>query len=379
VTDAELAARALAQDLAAAGLVDDAWRAAFEQVPRHLFVPRFYDDDGTAIDGGDMRAEWLAGVYRDDSLITQVARVPGTDTSWPTSSSTRPSLMAALLTLLKVEPASRVLEIGTGTGYNAALLCHRLGDTRVTSIDIDPGLVDQARQRLADLGYRPHLVAGDGAAGVPDGSPYDRIIATCAVSAIPPAWITQLRAGGRIVTDLRGELAGALVVLTKTSPDAVTGHFTDRSGHFMWMRAAADNPLRDGGHLTVNVDHDGATRSTSTLGPARLHDPDLRLMLQLSMPDLVSNWSVTRDGTELAGLQLADGSWVEVDKEAHSGRFAVSQGGPQRVWRRVEAAAATWDALGRPVRSRLGLTAHADGVRDIWLDHPTRPVRLPAA
>lgn len=61
-----------------------------------------------------------------------------------------------------------------GQGYNAALLSHRLGDANVSSIDIDPTLVETAHARLADLGYRPHLCAGDGAAGFAQQAPYDR-------------------------------------------------------------------------------------------------------------------------------------------------------------------------------------------------------------
>src|SRR5690606_10027168 len=69
------------------------------------------------------------------------------------------------LQALDAHQGHRVLEVGTGTGYNAALLCHRLGPDNVTSIDIDTGLVDRARERLAAFDYFPHLEATDGAAG----------------------------------------------------------------------------------------------------------------------------------------------------------------------------------------------------------------------
>jgi protein-L-isoaspartate O-methyltransferase len=133
------------------------------------------------------------------------------------------------------------------TGYNAALLSHRLGDMNVTSIDIDPALVETARGRLADLGYRPHLSAGDGADGVAGQAPYDRIIATCGIPEVPSAWITQLNTGGLIVADVRGELVSSLVVARKNTSHSVTGRFLASAGHFMWMRTKPDNPLRDGG------------------------------------------------------------------------------------------------------------------------------------
>ena len=76
-----------------------------------------------------------------------------------------PSLMARMLEALDVRDGHRVLEIGTGTGYNAALLCHRLGACNVVSIDIDPTLIVATRKRLAGLGHHPTLVVGDGTAG----------------------------------------------------------------------------------------------------------------------------------------------------------------------------------------------------------------------
>ncbi|MEV6905895.1 methyltransferase domain-containing protein [Amycolatopsis sp. NPDC051071] len=116
-----------------------------------------------------------------------------------------------------------MLEIGTGTGYNAALLAHRLGDHAVYSLDLDPGLVDAARDRLDGIGFHPHLTAGDGAAGWPGNATFDRIIAACAVSAIPPAWIDQLAPAGRIVAPLDAAKAGPLLVLDKTTDGEVSG------------------------------------------------------------------------------------------------------------------------------------------------------------
>ena len=173
--------------------------------------------------------------------------------------------MAQMLTLLDVDSGMRVLEIGTGTGFNAALLCHRLGDANVTSIDIDTMLVETARARLAGLGHRPFLATGDGALGVPVRAPYSRIIATAAVATIPPAWISQLVHGGRIVADVRGELASALLVADKTTPSSVRGRFHDTPGHFMWLRSRADHPLRDGTDPDTSFDFTQPTQTTSDI------------------------------------------------------------------------------------------------------------------
>src|SRR5205807_4637125 len=143
--------------------------------------------------------EWRVGVYSARALITQIdgddanverART-GRVNGLATSSSSAPSLMASMLDALAVAEGHRVLEIGTGTGYNAALLCHRLGADNVTSVDVDAGLVDRAGQRLAALGYRPNVVAADGGAGCPEDAPFDRIIATVALPRVPAAWIEQ--------------------------------------------------------------------------------------------------------------------------------------------------------------------------------------------
>ncbi len=114
-----------------------------------------------------------------------------------------------MLEALDISLGMSVLEIGTGTGYNAALLCHRLGSACVTSVDIDPALVDAARERLAALGYTPRLAARDGSAGYPPGAPYDRVIATVGVHVIPAAWIGQTREGGRILANCTGRSEAA--------------------------------------------------------------------------------------------------------------------------------------------------------------------------
>ena len=169
------------------------WQAAYRRTWRHPYVPYFYPELGAGplVSAADerQRARWLAAVYSNETLITKVIQVPSRQGgSYPrfTSSSTLPSLVLTMLEALDVANGDRVLEIGTGSGYNAALLCERLGSEYVTSVDIDLELVELARERLAANGYTPTLAAVDGAEGYPPCAPYDRIIATCSVPAIPP-------------------------------------------------------------------------------------------------------------------------------------------------------------------------------------------------
>ncbi|MFE4174780.1 methyltransferase domain-containing protein [Streptomyces sp. NPDC056909] len=194
----------LVAEIARTGALDDpVWRTAFEEVPRHVFVPYYfvgrpggYDRLWSGDRDPERRRRWLHGAYMDGPLATRVRD------GEQLSSSSQPSLMARMLAELDVRDGDRVLEIGAGTGYNAALLCHRLGDKLVTTMDLDPEITESARTHLATAGYRPAVVTGDGARGCPERAPFDRIIATCTLPSVPAAWLEQCRPGARILAPL---------------------------------------------------------------------------------------------------------------------------------------------------------------------------------
>lgn len=362
----QVMAGAMADRLAAQGVLDPAWRDAFTEVPRHVFVPMFIRHDGSTIDRAhpDQHEEWLAAVYRDESLTTQQVTMPGTGLVVPTSSSTRPSMMARMLGMLDVADGQSVLEIGTGTGYNAALLSHRLGANRVASIDIDPTLVESAAAGLKEVGFDPSLSAGDGARGWPDRAPFDRVIATCAVSRVPGAWVEQLADRGVIVADVRAETSSTLVTLTKIGPDTAHGRFHTVPGLFMWLRAEAGNPLPDGRTGDFVFDYGDARESVTALDPAILNDPDFGFALALHVPDITGSYRLVDPKAYV--LRTGDGSVAEVDAVTRR----TTQAGARSVWDEVEHAARRWSALGRPQRARFGLTVTGDGGQHVWLDHP---------
>ncbi|MEV5518644.1 methyltransferase domain-containing protein [Streptomyces flaveolus] len=223
-------------ELSGAWAADPVWREAFETVPRHLFVPYYY----VGVRGGyerrwgehpdpAARERWVRGAYADVPLATRLRD------GELLSSSSQPSLMAMMLVELDVADGNRVLEIGAGTGYNAALLAHRLGDDDlVTTIDLDPDITESARRHLTAAGYRPAVVTGDGARGVPERAPFDRIIATCALSTIPRAWLVQCRSGGRILAPL----ATGLIALTVHDAGHAEGHFLHTPAYFVPLRGA---------------------------------------------------------------------------------------------------------------------------------------------
>ncbi|MGH3872976.1 MAG: methyltransferase domain-containing protein [Pseudonocardiaceae bacterium] len=361
-------ARELAAELIAEGaLRTPGWRSAFEQVPRHLFVPLIYRRDQRgdlrAVDGRDpaQRETWLTEVYCDDSLITQLAQVrPGyalRPFTVPASSSTRPSLMARMLEDLELTDGMRVLEIGTGTGYNAALLAHRLGAAHVHSVDIHPCLIAAARDRLARLGYLPRLATIDGIAGWPDHAPYDRIIATCGVPAIPVAWVEQIRPGGAIVADVQPGGASALVRLHVHRDHTATGRLLGYPGMFMAARHSADHLSRLP-ELTPDQLR-GVREATTDVGPTALADPAFRFFLQLHLGTGRSDHH-RRGDRDCASVVADDGSWAELIADGDRPHL-VRYDGTHNPWEIVEQAQRTWSRLGRPEPTDLGLTVTSGG------------------
>ncbi|MEU3861233.1 methyltransferase domain-containing protein [Streptomyces sp. NPDC028722] len=233
---AAAARAALVREIDADGVWDGdpVWREAFAEVPRHLFVPYYY----VAGPGGyerrwgessdrQARRRWVRGAYADVPLATRLRD------GELLSSSSQPSLMAQMLVALRIREGDRVLEVGAGTGYNAALLAHRLGDdSLVTTIDLEPEITESARQHLAAAGYHPVVVTGDGARGAPERAPFDRIIATCELPTVPRAWLAQCRPGARVLTPL----ATGLLALTVHGPEHAEGRFLPTAAFFVPLR-----------------------------------------------------------------------------------------------------------------------------------------------
>ena len=152
--------------------------------------------------------EWQLWVDSDDALTTRIK-----DGRWPSSSSSAPGVMARMIAALNLKPGMKVLEIGTGTGFNAACLA-ALG-AEVVSIEVQEDVADQARVHLERAGYPDvKVINGDGALGVPESAPFDRVIATAAIHTVPYPWVEQAE-GGRLVIPYTGEFrSDALLVLT---------------------------------------------------------------------------------------------------------------------------------------------------------------------
>lgn len=359
VTDWRPRAAALAERIAPPG----PWRDAVAATPRHVFVPGFYDG-GELITADTLPDVWLDGVYSDETLVTQVQHANGID--WPTSSSTRPSLMVEMLELLDIHAGHRVLEIGTGTGYNAALLCHRLGAARVTSIDIDAALVGNARERLTDISYHPQLRHANGREPLAfDPGTFDRLIATAGVTRIPADWLKTVTDGGLIVADVHGGVASNLVVLAVDDQQGrASGRFHASPGWFMPLRENPDNPHATGIDLPTTIDMTNEKTSTALIDEADLEHPGARLVLQVLAPEIRSAFAL-------------DGAWQFTHNDGSRADLkdgAITEYGPTRLSPVITDAMRTWNTTGRPDVEQLGLSAYSTGAHELWIEDPANTI-----
>jgi methyltransferase of ATP-grasp peptide maturase system len=365
----------LVDELAQQGLLTDpGWWEAFAAVPREAFVPFYFQPcrgrpGWRLVEGGP---EWCEGVYADDALVTQIngsddaieaARRGEPVEGTPTSSSSAPSLMAAMLTALDVHDGHRVLEIGTGTGYNAALLAHRLGDPNITTIEVDPALSSRAYRALASTGYHPRVICADGAQGAAADEPYDRVISTVALPRIPPAWLEQTRQGALILIPLSfAGHGGLMALLARDDTDGASGRFLSQYGGFMAVRSTPEPTLP-----TVQP-HLLETLRTTDVPPEALSDghpaafylslrcPSPYKIIQFVPDDnsvFIQTWGHSTDSSTFAVLRINDTT-------------KATAVGP--LWDALEAAYTEWRELGQPERDRFGVTA---GQRQwVWLDEP---------
>lgn len=165
---------------AAGSVASSTVESALMTVPRHGYV------DATSPDDAYAETAIMVKDAPDGTVI---------------SSASQPAIVAAMLELSDLEPGHRVLEVGTGTGYNAALLATIVGqEGRVVSVELEADLAEAARERLQNHGLRQvEVVVGDGALGHSEGSPYDRIVVTTGAPEVAKAWRDQLHDGGRLV------------------------------------------------------------------------------------------------------------------------------------------------------------------------------------
>jgi len=359
----------LAAELDAALAVPVAWRAAFLSVSRHHFLPPqvWVDNDQgkpQPLSRDDDPDQWRQAAYRNVPILIQF---DDGQTVWPdtggelcTSSASKPELMLTMLVALDVHDGHTVLEIGTGTGYNAALLAARLGALKVTTVEIDPVLADRARAALHAIDLPVTVVTGDGIHGHPERAPYDRVIATAAVRVgeFPYAWVRQTRPGGVIVSPMRTDFGGSvpLVRFTVDENGTATGSPVGRVG-FMAVRSQR-TPEWTLDHFDPN--DPAAEVSSTTLKPWRVaENPDVRWAIGTRVPHCIWEHQPPSDDRKHHLLWLLDpvgGSWAMARYDDSPGPRQIRQYGPRRLWDEVEAAFRCWAAEGKPPLDRSQIT-----------------------
>lgn len=315
--------------------------------------------------------EWLRMVYADRTWVTQVEGVDAADavgplSGSPTSSATLPSLVARTLHVADLRGGEKVLEVGTGTGYSTAVLCHQVGAENVVSIEYDPACAAAAAANLEKAGCAPALVVGDGLSGHKERADYGAIVATCSVRSLPPAWLFQLTDGGSITTTISGwMLAAGMVRLTLDDDGAAVGRFTADQVTYMLARPHERPP-----HHTFHR-RSGRTRPTR-LDPGLTEQWAGRFVAQLAAPS--AELLTTGAGLILRDVATGSQAWTE---PSGSG-WTVHQHGPLPLWDQVEEALLVWQQHGAPDLTGFGMTATLDE-QAVWMGDPGGPCwRLPA-
>jgi protein-L-isoaspartate(D-aspartate) O-methyltransferase len=362
--------RELIEELRGLGVLTDPRVAdAFLVIARERFVPEVVERDG------------LRAVYANNAIVIQWGAH-----GLPTSSSSQPSIMAAMLEGLDPQPGQRVLEVGAGSGYNAALLAALVGPTGgVVSVEIDPEIAARARAALEAAGSPAQVVVGDGRGGWPQGAPYDRIIVTAGSAGVPRAWFDQLAAGGRLVLPLQvSSAAQAMQVVCLLDKDqagfAPAGAIR---GGFMPLRPAPDaaSPLPPSVGASEQLEGTGPGRllgQLSGVGLVTMSELARRRLLALTLgraraqrlgrlpryPLELFVALAARDDRLITHFGAGAASLGIVDRRGHG--VALLGGGHQTVTRilaygapRPEAELISlveaWRALGRPAEDRLGI------------------------
>ncbi|WP_063795877.1 methyltransferase domain-containing protein [Streptacidiphilus griseoplanus] len=344
-------------------------RDALLALPREVLMPQAYVRRGVP---GEVPPRWdlldwavpqereelLGVVYGESSVLIQhdgeriLGRTAGSRSGGVmTSMSTVMSLTAALLQQLDLRPGHRVLDVGTGAGVTAAVACHACGDSGMVTLDRDSHVADAARARLADLGYRPTVVQGDGEHGWPDAGPYDRIFVSYAAPRVPQALVDQLATGGRLLMHLTTASPSwpGLAVISRGPDGRVEGElraveFAHRAGHGV-ARIFLDRDFR--GRIAAGAD---ARTRTSQVAPPGDTERGLWLAVDHLRGGLVRDF--TADALVI-GAPVC-GSWLRVTPDGHR-RWTVTASGRRDIWTEIQDVAARWRAAGEPSTYRLSI------------------------
>ncbi len=349
--------------------------AAFRDTPRHLFLHRVYQYQRRAgrwreVPTRDPGPAELRLLYTDRALITRLSPGSRTEGPVPISSSSQPSLMAQMLEDLKPEPGGRVLEVGAGTGYNAALLAHVAGPGQVWSIDVDRQVLSEAWDHLhAFADRRVELRHADGRCGYAEAAPFERIMVTAATPDLEPAWLEQLAPGGLLLAPLALAPGLAFIACGRVSGGTFEGRL---------MRAAFFMPLRSEGEAGPAEAEPAAPGPLTALPSPGAEWCDRRrsrpgwlgfiqaLAFYACLHGLRLAYQTLPGGEATFGVADPEGRawcWLGEEKWQVSGEAGRDLG--VRLWRAFLKAGGPWPTEFR-LRASARATPAADGGREVY-------------
>ncbi len=359
---------------------------ALSQVDRRVFLP----------------AESAAVAYDDAAVVT------ATDADgMPVSSASQPAIVVQMLQALALEPGHRALEIGTGTGYNAALMKAMVGPAgTVTSVEVDAAIAASAGSNLSAAGFDVEVVAADGAAGVPDRAPFDRIVLTASTWELHADLLRQLAVGGVLVAPVRVArylmFPQLIAVFERVSQDTLVTRSCFPGG-FMIMRADSSESAWTGpvarttftsttgqrdlmyelrGAGASSLDSFGMRALLACSTERQLDHPvqdgalyDLAIFIAFSLPDtsLMSTVGLsglmTPFGADAIGCYEQDRNTVAaLAGDGGTATAVITRGSDTAVAGRLLAIVDEWETRGRPSVRELTLTVDPTlgRTRDAW-------------
>jgi protein-L-isoaspartate(D-aspartate) O-methyltransferase len=321
---------------------------AFRRIPRHEFVWDFFDWDKETrewkrVDPNGPR--WIEQIYTNRPLVTSLNQYKKPDVS-----SSQPDIMAKMIQSLHLQAGKRVLEIGTGTGYNAAILACLVNPENVVTIDINENLLEAVRERLErTVGSGVTVLHTDGRNLAEDLANFDAIIVTASHQNIEPSWIRALVSGGRLIVNWNKSFSKAFVELEKSGESGLIGNVARYSGDFMSLHSGEGVPIP----AFPAWDRQAPLLESRDFRDEIVRNFDFGFFLQIHFPTL-SLYRYHKKSVDAYYYAVKD----------YSGRvvyFSPYVGGDASLWEEIRQCHEKFIGLGKPRRKSLSLKVAADG------------------
>jgi protein-L-isoaspartate O-methyltransferase len=364
-------------------------QVAYWTYPRHEFVEKIYAYDADTLTwrhksaSGDSLPDedWLDEIYRNEALIVNVDTA-GT----PRVCDARPSLVFRILDRIGVEAGDNVLQVGTGTGQLTGILGELAGASGgVISLEADAELAGDARHRLARFDQKAPtaIVEADALTWQPGEKRFDIVVAMQSCWPVPEGWMANLAPGGRLCAELRGELAGALLLAQRkeggSGDSPVTGQFADEVAGFLPLHASRGVALGSCEILLDFVFDEVGRTAAAGLGARQFLMHPFTWYCQLELPRTRLFFMASGEGGQLEAYLQSDDGMDAVrlpDDESAVNAELVSFGGRHELMARLAGAWRDWQRYGCPVQEDYLFGVDGDGAQTVSLKGREHPWRL---